>query len=83
MVAGVCGGLGEHVNTDLTVIRILFVILAILGFGFGGLIVYLAMWLIVPEEPYSSEQPAEVEVVVVEQSTEEPVVEQSTEEPSE
>lgn len=83
MVAGVCGGLGEYLNTDPTVIRILFVILAILGFGFGGLIVYLAMWLIVPEEPYPSEQPADVEVVVVEQSTEEPVVEQSPEEPSE
>ena len=48
-VAGVCGGLGEYLNTDPTVIRVLFIVLAVLG-GAGGLI-YLAMWLIVPEEP--------------------------------
>ncbi|MEA3439144.1 MAG: PspC domain-containing protein, partial [Chloroflexota bacterium] len=48
MIAGVCGGLGEYLNTDPTVIRIIFVLLAIIGVGFGGLILYLAMWLIVP-----------------------------------
>jgi phage shock protein C len=48
-VAGVCGGLGEYLNTDPTVIRVLFIALTVLG-GAGGLI-YLAMWLIVPEEP--------------------------------
>ena len=51
MLAGVCGGIGEYLNTDPTVIRIIFVILAILGVGFGGLVLYLALWLIVPEEP--------------------------------
>lgn len=48
-LAGVCGGLGEYMNVDPTVIRVLFVVLAVLG-GAGALI-YLAMWLIVPEEP--------------------------------
>jgi phage shock protein C len=48
-VAGVCGGLGEYLNTDPTVIRVLFIVLAVLG-GAGALI-YLGMWLIVPEEP--------------------------------
>jgi len=71
MIAGVCGGLGEYLNTDPTVIRILFVILAILGVGFGGLLLYLAMWLIVPEEP--------VEVDAITPTTvEEPTVEESS-----
>ncbi|MFL6130919.1 MAG: PspC domain-containing protein [Mycobacteriales bacterium] len=48
-LAGVCGGLAEYLNTDPTVIRVLFVVLAVLG-GAGALI-YLAMWLIVPEQP--------------------------------
>ena len=48
-VAGLCGGLGEYLNTDPTVIRVLFIVLAVLG-GAGALI-YLAMWLIVPEAP--------------------------------
>ena len=80
MIAGVCGGLGEYLNTDPTVIRIIFVVLAIIGVGFGGLILYLAMWLIVPEEP--------VEVVAVAPTpapvVEEPVVaEPAQEEPAE
>jgi phage shock protein C len=45
---GVCGGLAEYFNTDATLIRVLFVVLTVLG-GAGPLI-YLAMWIIVPEE---------------------------------
>ena len=48
-VAGVCGGLAQNFNTDATVIRVLFVVLAVLGGG--GLLIYLAMWIIVPSEP--------------------------------
>jgi phage shock protein C len=48
-VAGVCGGLAEYLNTDPTVIRVLFIVLTVMG-GAGG-VIYLAMWLIVPEEP--------------------------------
>jgi phage shock protein C len=48
-VAGVCGGLAQYFNLDVTLIRILFVVLAVLG-GSGPLI-YLAMWIIVPNEP--------------------------------
>ena len=45
-VAGVCGGLAEYFNLDATLIRILFVVLAVLGGS--GLVLYLAMWIIVP-----------------------------------
>lgn len=48
MVAGVCAGLGEYLNIDPTVVRLLFV----LGFfltGPGILLAYLIMALIVPE----------------------------------
>ena len=48
MIAGVCAGLGEYLNIDPTVVRLLFV----LGFfmaGPGMLIAYLIMALIVPE----------------------------------
>ena len=48
-VAGVCGGLAEYFNLDATLIRILFVVLAVLGGS--GLALYLAMWIIVPNEP--------------------------------
>ena len=48
-VAGVCGGLAQYFNIDPTLIRVLFVVLAILGGS--GLLLYLALWIIVPTEP--------------------------------
>jgi phage shock protein C len=48
-VAGVCGGLAQYFNLDATLIRILFVVLAVLGGS--GLVLYVAMWIIVPSEP--------------------------------
>ena len=48
-VAGVCGGLAQYFNLDATLIRILFVVLAVLGGS--GLVLYVAMWIIVPKEP--------------------------------
>jgi phage shock protein C len=48
-VAGVCGGLAEYFNLDATLVRVLFVLLAVLGGS--GLVLYIAMWIIVPKEP--------------------------------
>jgi phage shock protein C len=49
MLGGVCGGLAQYFNLDATLIRVLFVLLTVLG-GAGPLI-YVAMWIIVPNEP--------------------------------
>jgi phage shock protein C len=48
-LAGVCGGLAEFFNLDPTLIRVLFVVLAVLGGS--GVILYLAMWILVPNQP--------------------------------
>ena len=48
-LAGVCGGLAQYLDTDATLLRVLFVVLALLGGP--GLVIYLLMWLLVPEEP--------------------------------
>jgi phage shock protein C len=47
MLAGVCGGLAEYFNIDATVMRVLFLILAV--FGGSGLVLYLLMWIVVPD----------------------------------
>lgn len=49
VVAGVCGGIAEYLGTDPTLIRIGFVLLSLLSAGFPGLLVYLVMWVVVPE----------------------------------
>ena len=50
MLFGVCGGLGEYFNVDPTLIRLLFVALVVMGAG-GGLLLYIAMVILVPEKP--------------------------------
>jgi len=49
MLFGIAGGLGDYLNIDPTIIRLLFVAFTLLGGP--GLIVYIIMALIVPEEP--------------------------------
>ena len=49
VISGVCGGLGDFFGIDSTLIRVIFALLAI--FGGSGIVIYLVMLLIVPEEP--------------------------------
>jgi phage shock protein C len=48
-VAGVCGGLAAYFNVDVTLMRVLFIVLGLLGAT--GIVLYIAMWIIVPQEP--------------------------------
>lgn len=48
MLGGVCGGLSKYFDIDLTVVRLFFVVLTLLG-GFGPL-VYLILWIVIPPE---------------------------------
>jgi phage shock protein C len=50
MIAGVLSGIGNYFDIDPTVVRIVYVILSIASIGFPGLIAYLIMWAIIPEE---------------------------------
>jgi len=50
MVAGVCAGIANYLNIDPTIVRILYVVLSIASIGFPGLIAYLILWAIIPEE---------------------------------
>lgn len=50
--SGVCQGLAEYFEVDVTLIRLLWVIFSIFTTaGFGGVIAYLICVLIVPEAP--------------------------------
>lgn len=48
MIAGVCGGIGEYLNIDPTVIRLIMVLL---GFTGTGIVAYIVAAIIMPE-PY-------------------------------
>jgi len=49
MIGGVCGGLGEYLSMDPTVIRIIYVLFALTGGA--GVFLYLILLLVIPEEP--------------------------------
>lgn len=51
-VAGVCQGLANHYGWDVTVVRIVMLLLAITTAG-TGLILYAVIWLVAPEEPFA------------------------------
>jgi phage shock protein PspC (stress-responsive transcriptional regulator) len=49
IVGGVCGGIAEWLGWDATLVRVLFVIVSLASAAFPGLIVYLILWLLMPE----------------------------------
>ncbi|MCG2588900.1 PspC domain-containing protein [Rhodohalobacter sulfatireducens] len=48
MIAGVCGGFGEYLGWDPTIIRIIFLILMFSSFG-AMVLIYFILALIMPE----------------------------------
>jgi phage shock protein C len=53
MIAGVCGGIGEYFGIDPTIVRLLFVLGMLMGGP--GLLAYLILMIVVPEEPLDME----------------------------
>ncbi len=56
MLGGVCGGLGQFLGIDPTVVRLLFVLGLVLWPGLASLAAYLLLMVIVPEEPADASQ---------------------------
>ncbi|MBN1231048.1 MAG: PspC domain-containing protein [Anaerolineales bacterium] len=74
MIGGVCGGLGDFLGIDATIVRLLF--LLVFFAGGSGLLVYIIMLIVVPEEPlgYAPTTPVSEpveEVEIIEETSEE------------
>ncbi len=50
MIGGVCSGLAEYFDMDVTLVRVAFLLLAI--FGGGGVLGYIILWIAIPAKPY-------------------------------
>ncbi len=48
-IAGVCAGLADYFGLDPTVVRVGYVLLSIFSVGFPGILVYVILWLVIPE----------------------------------
>jgi len=49
MIAGVLGGLAEYFDLDPTLMRAGYVVVSIVSAAFPGILVYLVLWLLIPE----------------------------------
>ena len=51
MIAGVCGGIAESLKWDPTLVRLLYVLVSVLSAAFPGILVYLVLWVVMPQAP--------------------------------
>jgi phage shock protein PspC (stress-responsive transcriptional regulator) len=51
VIAGVCGGFARALGWNSSTVRILYVVGSILSAAFPGTLVYIVLWLVMPEEP--------------------------------
>lgn len=51
--AGICGGIGEYLNTDPTVIRVLYLLIAVITGILPGVLVYIILIFVIPLHPKS------------------------------
>jgi phage shock protein PspC (stress-responsive transcriptional regulator) len=49
-IAGVCGGLAEEFGVSVTVVRLAFVLAALVSWG-AGIVLYLTLWVVMPYRP--------------------------------
>jgi len=48
ILGGICAGLGEHLDVDPNIIRLIWAAVTVLSFGVG-IIVYILAWILIPE----------------------------------
>lgn len=49
MIAGVLGGIAQRFGWNSTLLRVIFVVVSIASVAFPGILVYLILWLLMPE----------------------------------
>ena len=48
-IAGVCAAFAEYFDIDVTIVRVVWLIVAL--FGGGGVLAYIIAWIVIPEAP--------------------------------
>jgi phage shock protein C len=50
MLGGVCGGLADWLGWRPTLVRVLYVAVSVCSAAFPGMLVYVILWIVMPEE---------------------------------
>ena len=54
MIAGVCAGIAEYFGWEVTLFRVVYVIVSVLSAAFPGILVYLVLWVVMPRPERST-----------------------------
>lgn len=54
VLGGVLAGFADYINADVSLIRIIYVLVSILSAAFPGILVYIICWAVIPEKPLQS-----------------------------
>lgn len=57
MIGGVCAGMAEYLDVDVTLVRVLYVVLSVVTAAFPGILVYILLWIIMPAKQPSITAP--------------------------
>ena len=49
MIGGVCAGIAGHFGWSITGTRVAYVLLSIISAAFPGILIYLILWLVLPQ----------------------------------
>ena len=52
ILGGVCGGIAEWLGWDPTLVRVLYVVSSIMSVAFPGIVVYVILWIVMPEREW-------------------------------
>lgn len=50
LIAGVCGGLARWLGWNVTLVRILYILVSIFSAAFPGILAYIILWIVMPED---------------------------------
>jgi phage shock protein C len=50
-IAGVCAGLAEYFDLDVTLVRVLWLVITFFSALIFGTVGYIVAWIVMPEEP--------------------------------
>ncbi len=50
MIGGVVGGLADYLGMDPVLARVLYVLISVFSAAFPGILVYIILWVVMPEE---------------------------------
>ena len=50
LLGGVCGGIAEYFNLDISLVRIAYALISLFSAAFPGILVYIILWIVIPQK---------------------------------